>query len=262
MKKILLLAISLLMLFGTSSCIRVVRQGEVGVKRKFGKLKTKELKPGWYSLNPLWTRILKVPTRTINLQIRLDNLPTKEGLSVSAEMAVLFSLKAEKAVQIVETVGVKYGEELIRSVVRSAVADVTANFYAKDLHTSEREQIEKSIASKMMSYLGDRGFIVEAILLKSIILPAGLSRAIEEKLEAEQQAQRMQFILDRERKEAERKRIEAEGTRDAQKIVTESLNDIVIKYMSIEAFKKIATSNTANVIITDGKTPLLINDGK
>lgn len=255
-----MLAIGLAVLTQLTSCVRVVRQGEVGVKRKFGKLKPKELQPGWYMLNPLWTRILKVPTRTINLQISLDKLPTKEGLSVGAEMAVLFRLKSDKAVNIVETIGVRYGEELIRSVVRSAVADVTANFFAKDLHTSEREQIEKSIASKMTSYLGDRGFVVEAILLKSIILPSGLSRAIEEKLEAEQQAQRMQFILDRERKEAERKKIEAEGTRDAQRIITESLNDIVIKYMSIEAFKKLAGSNNAKVIITDGKAPFLIND--
>jgi regulator of protease activity HflC (stomatin/prohibitin superfamily) len=260
MKKLILAVAAFIFIIGAVSCVRVVRQGEVGVKRKFGRLKPKELQPGWYSFNPLWTKIMKVPTRTINLQIRLDNLPTKEGLNVSAEMAVLFKLKGEKAVNIVETVGVKYGEELIRSVVRSAVADVTANFYAKDLHTSEREQIEKSIAAKMMSYLGDRGFVVEAILLKSILMPAGLSRAIEDKLEAEQQAQRMQFILDSERKEAERKQIEAQGIRDAQKIISESLNDIVIKYMGIEAFKKLSNSSNTKVIITDGKTPFLYND--
>jgi regulator of protease activity HflC (stomatin/prohibitin superfamily) len=143
------------------------------------------------------------------------------------------------------------------------VADVTANFFAKDLHTSERKEIELAIAKKMTERLGDRGFVVESILLKSINLPANLSRTIEEKLQAEQRTQTMKFVLERQQQEAERMKIEAEGIRDAQKIINESLNEMTLRYLSIEAFKDLSKSHNAKVIITNGKTPFLINeDGK
>lgn len=103
-----------------------------------------------------------------------------------------------------------------------------------------------------------RGLEIEAVLMKSIRLPDGLSRAIEDKLEAEQRAQQMQFILDRERQEAQRKKVEAEGVRDAQMIITEGLNPMIIQFKSIEAFQKLAESDNTKIIITDGKTPMLI----
>lgn len=242
-----------------SSC-SVVRPGEVGVKQKFGKIIGQERDPGLYVHNPLFSKFVKVPTRTINMPITLDYLPTKEGLSVSCELAVLFHIKREHAVDIVQTVGVRNGEGIISSVLRSAVADVTAKFFAKDLHTSERSQIESAIAERMTGVLGDRGFVVEAVLLKSLQLPRKLSQAIEQKLEAEQRAQAMEFELDRQRSEAERQRIEAEGIRNAQQIISEGLNELILKYQSIEAFKRLANSNNAKVIITDGKAPLLIDE--
>lgn len=242
-----------------SSC-SIVRPGEVGVKQKLGKIIGQERDPGSYIHNPLLSKFVKVPTRTINMPIRLDYLPTKEGLSVSCELAVLFHIEREHAVEIVQTVGVRNGEGIISSVLRSAVADVTAQFFAKDLHTSERHEIESAIAKRMTRLLGDRGFVVEAVLLKSIQLPAKLSRAIEQKLEAEQRAQTMEFELDRQRSEAERQRIEAEGIRNAQKIISEGLNELILKYQSIEAFKQLSKSNNAKVIITDGQAPLLIDE--
>jgi regulator of protease activity HflC (stomatin/prohibitin superfamily) len=175
----------------------------------------------------------------------------------------LYHIKGELAVQILKSVGkAKLGEEIILSVLRSAAADVTAKFYAKDMHTSERESIEKEIANKMMNILGDRGFVIENVLLKSIRLPRGLSQAIEQKLEAEQQAQQMEFVLNKEKREAERKRIEAEGIRDAQKIISEGLNELLIQYKSLEVMQQLSTSPNAKVIITDGKTPYLINPNK
>lgn len=251
--------LTMLGLLSLSSC-GIVRPGEVGVKQRFGKIIGKERQPGMYLHNPFFSKIVKVPTRTLNMQASLTSLPTKEGLSISCDLAVLFHIKSEYAVKIVETVGVRNGEDIIRSVLRSATADITAQFFAKDLHTSERAKIEHAIASKMTELMGDRGFVVEAVLLKSINLPAQLSRAIEEKLEAEQRAQAMQFILDRQRQEAERMRVEAEGIRDAQKIISEGLTDLAIKYQSIEAFRKLAESKNAKVIITNGKAPFLIDD--
>jgi regulator of protease activity HflC (stomatin/prohibitin superfamily) len=107
--------------------------------------------------------------------------------------------------------------------------------------------------------LKDRGFIIEAVLLKSIVLPAGLTKAIGDKLEAEQDAQRMEFVLNKERLEATRRIIEAEGIRDAQKIISEGLSPLLLRFKTIEAFNKLSTSPNAKVIITNGEQPLMIN---
>lgn len=250
----------LLALTGLLSACSIVRPGEVGIKQKMGRIKGEIREPGLYMLNPFTTRFLKVPTRTINMTSTLNFMPTKEGLNVTCELAVLFHIKKEKAIHIIETVGLDYGEGILSSVMRSAVADVTAQFLAKDLYTSERHKIEEAIAKRMTSLMGDRGLVVEAVLLKSIQLPRTLSQAIEAKLEAEQRAQAMEFELDRQRSEAERQKIEAEGIRQAQEIISRGLNEMILKYQSIEAFKQLSQSQGAKVIITDGKTPFLINE--
>ncbi|MDW8301618.1 MAG: prohibitin family protein [Bacteroidia bacterium] len=240
----------------------IVRPGQVGVKQRLGKIKGDIKKQGFYFINPLTTKMIKVPTRTINMPVSLDRLPSKEGLSIDCELAIMFRIAPEAAIKVVETIGIKHGEKVILSVLRSAAADVTAQFFAKDLHTSERKNIEAAIAKKMTDILGDRGFIVEAVLLKSIQLPENLSRAIEDKLRAEQEAETMKFILEKEKQEAERLRIQAEGIRNAQKILSEGLNELIIKYKSLEVFEKLSQSSNTKVIITDGRTPILINDEK
>jgi regulator of protease activity HflC (stomatin/prohibitin superfamily) len=110
----------------------------------------------------------------------------------------------------------------------------------------------------MAETLSEQGIIVDAVLMKSIQLPAGLANSIEQKLQAEQDAMRMVFILQQEKLEAERKIIEATGTKDAQKILSEGLTDQIIKIRSIEAFIELSKSNNAKVIITDGKVPYLV----
>jgi regulator of protease activity HflC (stomatin/prohibitin superfamily) len=129
------------------------------------------------------------------------------------------------------------------------------------MHTSKRAQIEEEIKGRMTELLGSRGFVIESVLLKTIKLPAGLAQAVENKLEAEQEAQRMEFVLQREQLEAQRRKIEAEGIRDAQKILQEGISPQIIQWQSIEAFKELATAPGSRVIITDGKAPFLINAG-
>lgn len=245
---------------GLISCT-VVRQGEVGVKRKYGKLNPNVLDAGLVSFNPFSTTVLKIPIRTMNQEVRL-NLPSKEGLTIESEISILYSIEKAKVPFILEDVGVNYESVLIMTVFRSAAADVSSQYMAKDMHSGMRGQIENQILKNMHESLRQRGFIIERVLMKSIKLPDDLGRAIERKLAAEQEAQQMEYVLERERKEAERRKIEAEGTREAQKILAEGLVREIIELRSIEAFRELANSPNAKIIITDGKTPYLINSQK
>lgn len=213
---------------------------------------------GIVSFNPISSTVIKVPIRTVNQEVRL-NLPSKEGLTVESEISILYHIERKKVPEILEEIGLNYERILILNVFRSAAADVSAQYMAKDMHSGMRKEIEGKILEKMHESLLNRGFTIEKVLLKSIKLPEDLSKAIERKLKAEQEAQQMEYVLDRERKEAERGRKEAEGTRDAQKILAEGLNKEIIELRSIEAFKELSTSPNTKVIITDGKTPYLIN---
>lgn len=241
-----------------SSC-GVVKPGEVAVKQKFGKLKGDVQTQGLVLLNPLFTELVTIPTRTVNKEVAL-NLPSKEGLNVAAEISILYHVKEGNVIDIINDVGINYERTLILSTFRSASADICAKFYAKDMHSGKRAQIETEIRNQMTNVLAKRGFVIESILLKSIKLPPGLYSAIENKLEAEQQAQQMEFVLQRETKEAERKRIEAEGIRDAQNIIKEGITQSNIEWRSLEVLRELSSSPNAKIIITDGKTPVLINN--
>ena len=269
-------------------CARVM-QDEVGVRRKMGAVEETVLYPGLRTYNPFNSKIFKLKTRTVNIQIELG-LPSREGLTIRSEISILYRIQAEKAPDIMRRTGTNYDDELILPVFRSASADVCARFYAKDMHSSSRRQIEDEIRGRMMEVLSERGFIIEAVLLKSIALPSGLSNAIESKLEAEQVAQRMEFELQREKAEVERQlivaegkrkaqtiaaeadrdarivqaegqreaeRIRAEGTAQANQLINQSITPTVLKYRQIEAFRLLSGSQNAKVIITDGKTPII-----
>ncbi len=238
----------------------VVRPGEVGVKTRWGKLDDKVYDPGLVPLNAFSQQLITIPTRTVNREIRL-NLPSKEGLNVSAEISILYHIDKSKAPEVISEVGLDYENVLILSVFRSASADICARFFAKDMHSGKRAEIEEEIRKEMEGHLAERGFIIEAVLLKSISLPEGLYTAIEDKLEAEQEAQRMEFVLQRERQEAERKKIEAAGVRDAQKVLADGLSDEIIEWRSLEVFEQLASSPSTKVIVTDGQTPMLLSPG-
>ena len=257
MKKLIYSLKGIIFILLVSSCA-VIRQGEVGVKRTMGKLDPKVIEAGSRTYNPFTTTIIKLPVRTVNVEIQ-SKLPSKEGLNVQSVISILYHIKQENAADIIENIGTNYENVVIRSVFRSASADVCSRFFAKDMHTSKRAEIEDEIRDRMQSLLSDRGFEIEAVLLKTIQLPNGLALAVEDKLEAEQEAQRMEFVLQRERLEAQRRKVEAEGIRDAQKILQEGINPQIIQWQSIEAFKELAKSPGSRVIITDGEAPFLID---
>lgn len=250
--------IFLVVLSFTTSCT-VVRQGEVGVRRTLGKYNDRPIKDGVRFFNPFVTTVIKVPTQTVNLEVSL-NIPSKEGLTIQSEVSILYNVQGGKAADVLRQIGPDYERNLILPVFRSAVADISSRFFAKDMHTGERAQIEEQIRILMDKTLDEKGIEVENVLLKSIQLPKSLARAIEEKLEAEQGAQRMEFVLQQEQREAERKRIQAQGVRDAQNIISQGLTQEVLQFKAIEAFLELAKSPNAKIVITDGKQMPMMMD--
>ena len=257
MKKVVLIAISLGLL--TSSCA-VVRPGEVGIKQTLGKFSDDIKTQGTIVYNPLISRVIKESTKTSNIKLILS-LPSKEGLSVNSEISILYRLQADKIASVLENLGPNY-ESVITSVFRSAVSDVCAQYFAKDMHSGMRAEIENEVLKKMKVNLEKQvnGISLIGVLLKRVQLPRGLANSIERKLQAEQDAMRMQFVLDQEKLEAQRKIINAKGERDAQLIIAEGLTDGIIRIKAIEAFRELAKSANAKVIITDGKTPLIVGN--
>jgi regulator of protease activity HflC (stomatin/prohibitin superfamily) len=271
-----------------TSCT-VVRPTQVGVKSTFGKIKGKIRQPGAVLYNPFVSRIIKVNVRTMNLPIK-ENLPSKEGLTILSESSILYHIRSEDVPKIIQETGLNYEENLILPVFRSAASDVCSRYYAKDMHSAKRNEIEKEIQKRLAEVCEEKGFVIEAVLLKSISLPAGLTKSIETKLEAEQEALRMEFVLDRQKKEVERQIIEAEGAKKtnviqaeakaqtmriesegraqsieieakANKAANELLNNSItpnlLKLKQIEAFVKLSTSSNTKTIVTDGKGSLL-----
>ena len=243
--------------FLLSSCA-VIRPGEVGIKQRLGKLSKETKTQGTVLYNPITSKVLKESTQTKNIKLLLS-LPSKEGLSVRSEISILYRLEAMKVASVLENLGQDY-ESVITSVFRSAASDVCAQFFAKDMHSGMRAVIEEAILKKMKINLEKQANGIEliAVLMKSIQLPAGLANSIERKLQAEQDAFRMEFVLTQERREAERKIINAKGERDAQLIIAEGLTSEIIRIKAIEAFRELSKSNNAKVIITDGKTPMIM----
>jgi regulator of protease activity HflC (stomatin/prohibitin superfamily) len=246
------IALAVLILSGCA----IIRPGEVGVKQKLGKLSEKSHYQGsiWY--NPFITKVIKTNVQINDIELSLS-LPSKEGLSVVAQISILYRINENSVPKVIRSIGLEY-ENIISNVFRSASSDVCSKYFAKDMHSGMRSEIEREIKIKMGETLTEQGINVEAVLMKSIQLPTGLASSIEQKLQAEQDAMRMVFILEQEKLEAERKIIEATGTKDAQKILSEGLTDQIIKVRSIEAFIELAKSTNSKIIITDGKVPYLI----
>jgi regulator of protease activity HflC (stomatin/prohibitin superfamily) len=235
-------ALVLLALPALGGCA-VVRQDQLGVRSTFGRVEETPRGPSAAAFVPGAQRVIRVPSRTVNLEVDLD-LPSKEGLNIGADVSILYRIKPEQAPRILAEAGERFEHTIILPVFRSATADVAARFMAKDMHSGERRTIERTIAELMVGNLDDRGIIIESVLLKQIRLPRGLATAVEQKLEAEQRAEQMRFVLERERQEADRRRIEAEGIRDAQQIIGQGLTPMLLQFQSVEAFRELGSGRT------------------
>lgn len=238
----------------------IVRQDEIGVRTTLGRITSGPQGPGAQFIIPGVNSVLRVPGRVVNREVLLE-LPSREGLNVAAEVSILYRVIPDSVPSILARAGREFEQDMVIPVFRSSSADVASQYMAKDMHSGSRIGIEAAIRTKMMEVLASRGIIVENVLLKSIRLPADLARAVEQKLEAEQRSEQMRFVLDRERQEAERRKIEAGGVRDAQRILAEGLSPMVLSYQSIEAFRELARSPNTKVIITDGKSPIFLGNG-
>ena len=227
--------------------ITVVPAGNVGVVDFFGTVSQNTLKAGINLINPL-ARVVKFSVQTEELKETMD-VPSKEGLTVQLEISALYHLNPEKAAEVYKSVGENYVQILLIPQVRSVSRGVTAGYDARALYTSEREVLAQMIMADLEKLVAPRGITIEATPLRRIGLPAGLTASIEEKLRAEQESQRMQFVLTKEKQEAERKRIEAQGISDFQNIVTRGISEPLLRWKGIEATEKIAASQNAKVII-------------
>ena len=215
----------------------------------FGKVRDAELSSGIHFVNPLASvERMSIRTEQYTMSVAsnegerigddsIDAL-TKEGLKVNLDITVLYHLAENRASDVYREVGIGYPETVIRPEVRSAIRQVIATYDAKDIYSEKREEAVGRIKEHLIATVGSRGIEIESVLLRNVALPEMLTQAIESKLTAEQEAQRYEFLLQKETKEAERKRIEAGGQRDSQAIINESLSDQYLQYLYIQNLEK------------------------
>ena len=248
---------ALLLLFLIGNPLTVIPAGDVGVKDFFGNVSPNILPAGVHFVLP-FTKVVKMSIKTQEIKETAE-VPSKEGLIMDLEGSLLFRLDPAKAPEIYRTVGRDYASIAVVPQVRSAVREITASYEAKDLYSSQREKIASEIFTLVNKMSGGRGIITEAVLLRKIGLPALVANAIQEKLKREQEAEQMKFVLQKEEQEAQRKRIEAQGVADFQRIVAQGISQQLLEWKGIEATEKLALSpNTKIVVIGNPKSGLPI----
>lgn len=231
-----------------ASSIVIVDAGETGVYSLFGKVRDQELSSGFHIVNPL-AKVTKMSIRTEEYTMSImtgegkkneaDAIAalTKEGLNVDLDITVLYSLNESSASEVYRTVGLNYEEKIIRPAIRSSIREVIAQYEAKDIYSEKRGEATTKIKDVLVEQMEPRGIVLEDVLLRNVNLPPNLAQSIQEKLQAEQEAQKYDFLLEKEKKEAERKVIEAEGQRDAQAIINQSLTTNYLYYLYINELK-------------------------
>jgi regulator of protease activity HflC (stomatin/prohibitin superfamily) len=255
--RIAIIGLILFVLLIIGGPIKVVPAGHVGVKDLFGRVSPNVLQPGVHVVFP-FTRVIKMSIQTQEVKETAE-VPSKEGLIMDLEGSLLFRLDPTRAAEMYKTVGRNYQEIVVHPQMRSAIREITASYDAKALYSSEREQIARETFDLFVKMAGGRGIIAEAVLLRKIGLPPIVANAIQEKLKREQEAEQMKFVLQKEQQEAERKRIEAQGIADYQKIVAQGLSPQILEWKGIEATEKLAMSpNTKVVVVGNPKSGLPI----
>jgi prohibitin 1 len=246
-KRILQLAVLLLLIILVLSSTTSVPTGNVGVLTLFGKVTGETLAEGIHLVNPLKSvQKLSIQTQSVK---ESANVPSNEGLILALDTSLLFHLDKNMAAEVYQTIGDNYADKIVEPTLRAAIRASTSAHTANALYTNARELVQQQIQDELTKQLAPRGVIVENVLLRDVQLPAMLKGSIEAKQQAEQDALRMNFILQKEKQEAERKRIEAQGIADFQKIVATGISPQLLEWKGIEATEKLASSSNAKIVI-------------
>lgn len=259
------------MLLGASlSMFKVIPAGQVGVKTLYGKVDNDVLFSGLNIVNPLVeVTTFDVKTQNYTMSAVHDEgnkagddairILTSDGLEVTIDLSVLFSVTPKDAPRILKEIGDDYLDKIVRPIARTAIRDNAVSYEAVALYSTKRQEFQSKIFSAIDQSFAKRGLKLEQLLVRNVTLPESVRKAIESKINAEQDAQKMQFVLQKEKQLAERKRIEAQGIADYQRILSTGLSDKQLQYESILAQKEIALSTNAKIIIMGNtKNPIIL----
>ncbi len=256
------------------SSVVQINAGQVGVKTLFGKVQTDIVTSGLNLVNPL-VDIVRFDTKTQNYTMSgvhdegdksgddAIRVLTEDGLEVIIDLSVLYRIIPGDATKIVREIGVDYRDKIVRPITRTRIRDNAVFYNAIDLYSKKRDEFQTRIFKTIENDFKTRGLVLEQLLVRNITLPETVKRSIEEKIKAEQDAQKMTFVLSKEKQEAERKRVEAQGIADYQRIINTGLTSNQLQYEQIKALKEIALSPNSKVIIMgNDKNPIIIGGNK
>ena len=241
---LLLLIIGVIIALSSTSCVRT---GHVGVVSIFGRVTGRTLPEGIHLVNPA-ASITELSVKTQEIKEKAA-VPSKEGLIMGLEASLLYHLDPTRAAAVYQQIGPTYADILLIPTFRSAIRAITAGNTAASLYSDGREGIAQQILEDVRRQVAPRGVIVENVLLRDLQLPETLKHAIEAKQQAQQEAQRMEYVLQREKQEAERKRVEAAGIKDFQDIVSQGISEKLLEWKGIEATMELVKSQNAKVIV-------------
>ncbi|MGZ8557099.1 MAG: prohibitin family protein [Chitinophagaceae bacterium] len=263
---ILLMAVGIML-----KCIVQIDAGQVGVKSLFGKVQNDILSSGLHFINPfVEIRRLDIKTQNYTMSGVLDEgaqrgddairVLTADGLEVTIDLTVLYKLLPSEAPKLVRETGVDYTDKIVRPLTRTKIRDNSVYYEAVSLYSNKRDEFQQRIFKSIDDDFKKRGLMLEQLLVRNITLPQSVKATIEQKINAEQDAQKMQFVLLKEKQEAERKRVEAQGIADYQRIINIGLTDQQLQYEQIKAYLELAKSPNAKVIIMGkGNTPVILD---
>jgi regulator of protease activity HflC (stomatin/prohibitin superfamily) len=234
--------------------VTTVPSGSVGIVTTFGKVDSQPLPEGLHLVAP-WRSVYPLSVRTQEVKEVME-VPTKEGLTINLEVSLLFALDSARASEVFQKVGPNYLQVVVEPQFRSATRGVTVNYEAKDLYTAKRAVVERELETATSLLLQERGLTCDKVLLRKIELPPAVKGAIDQKMAAEQESQAMEFKLQIERQKADQKKIEAEGTAQAQRIITETLNENYIRYLWVKALETAAQNRATVIYVPTGKDGL------
>ncbi len=256
-----------------TASVKQVDAGYVGVKSLFGKVQNESLASGLNFINPLMD-VTTIDVRTLNYTMSgvhdegtksgddAIKVLTSDGLEVTIDLSVLYRVNPTEAGRMLKEIGVDFEDKIVRPITRTRIRDNSVYYEAVALYSTKRDEFQARIFKTIETDFKKRGLILENLLVRNITLPASVKSTIEQKINAEQEAQKMQFVLQKEKQEAERKRVEAQGIADYQRIISMSLSDKQLQYEQIQAMKELAKSANSKIIVMPSKGTPIILDSK